>query len=227
MYADEAKIWSRVQCGREDGVVGSLAARGVVEGDWSGVWQPAHGAGRATVLAKKEGSVEDLELSPDGEWLLARGADGPPLLLSTKGGAAEPLLWGSYQFLNGKDSVLLVVTNAGEVLTIDSDLMTRFHRKIEADSRSVRVISPEGSWILTQPWDGDSRLWSTRPEAEPLTLLRERRGQVAAGASPDGQVAGYRRQRRPNLGVQDGARSGLTSREALAGHAVLSQHRRT
>ena len=39
MYADEAKIWSRVQCGREDGVVGSLASRGVVEGDWSGVWQ--------------------------------------------------------------------------------------------------------------------------------------------------------------------------------------------
>ena len=39
VYADEAKIWSRVQCGREDGVVGSLAARGVVEGDWSGVWQ--------------------------------------------------------------------------------------------------------------------------------------------------------------------------------------------
>ena len=33
------KIWSRVQCGREDGVVGSLASRGVVEGDWSGVWQ--------------------------------------------------------------------------------------------------------------------------------------------------------------------------------------------
>ncbi len=26
-------------CGREDGVVGALAARGVAEGDWAGVWQ--------------------------------------------------------------------------------------------------------------------------------------------------------------------------------------------
>ncbi len=39
VYADEAKIWSRVQHGREDGVVGSLAARGVIEGYWPGVWQ--------------------------------------------------------------------------------------------------------------------------------------------------------------------------------------------
>jgi len=37
--ADEAKISSRVQYGREDGVVGSLAARGVVESDWAGVWK--------------------------------------------------------------------------------------------------------------------------------------------------------------------------------------------
>ena len=37
--ADEAKILSRVQYGREDGVVGPLAARGVVEIDWSGVRQ--------------------------------------------------------------------------------------------------------------------------------------------------------------------------------------------
>ena len=28
VYADEAKKWSRVQCGREDGDVGSLAGRG-------------------------------------------------------------------------------------------------------------------------------------------------------------------------------------------------------
>ncbi len=37
--ADEAKLWSRVQYGREDGVVGSLAARGVDESDWASVWQ--------------------------------------------------------------------------------------------------------------------------------------------------------------------------------------------
>ena len=36
--SDEARISSRVQYGREDGVVGSLAARGVVESDWAGVW---------------------------------------------------------------------------------------------------------------------------------------------------------------------------------------------
>jgi hypothetical protein len=37
--ADEAKISSRVQYVREDGVVGPLAARRVVESDWSGVRQ--------------------------------------------------------------------------------------------------------------------------------------------------------------------------------------------
>ena len=37
--SDEAKILSRVQYGREDGVVGSLAAWGVVESDWAGFWQ--------------------------------------------------------------------------------------------------------------------------------------------------------------------------------------------
>ena len=38
VYADDAKKWSRVQFGREDGALGPLATRGVVEGDWSGVW---------------------------------------------------------------------------------------------------------------------------------------------------------------------------------------------
>ena len=37
--AYEARISSRVQYGREDGAVGSLAARVVVESDWAGVWQ--------------------------------------------------------------------------------------------------------------------------------------------------------------------------------------------
>ena len=38
VYADDAKKRSRVQFGREDGALGPLATRGVVEGDWSGVW---------------------------------------------------------------------------------------------------------------------------------------------------------------------------------------------
>ncbi len=37
--ADEAKIWLGVQYRREDGVVGPLATRGVVESDRAGVWQ--------------------------------------------------------------------------------------------------------------------------------------------------------------------------------------------
>src|SRR5262252_2445737 len=36
---DGAKICSRFQCGRERGVVGALAARGVAQGDWASVWQ--------------------------------------------------------------------------------------------------------------------------------------------------------------------------------------------
>ena len=36
--ANEATISSRVQYVREDGVMGSLAARGIVEGVWPGVW---------------------------------------------------------------------------------------------------------------------------------------------------------------------------------------------
>src|ERR1039458_660593 len=36
---DGSKISSRFHCGRENGVVGSLAARGVAECDWAGVWQ--------------------------------------------------------------------------------------------------------------------------------------------------------------------------------------------
>jgi hypothetical protein len=38
VYADESKIPSRFHYGREDGVVGSLAAGGVAESDWASVW---------------------------------------------------------------------------------------------------------------------------------------------------------------------------------------------
>jgi hypothetical protein len=34
-----SKISSRFYCGREDGVMGSLAARGVFERDWTSIWQ--------------------------------------------------------------------------------------------------------------------------------------------------------------------------------------------
>jgi hypothetical protein len=34
-----SKISSRFYCGREDGVMGSLAARGVSERDWTSIWQ--------------------------------------------------------------------------------------------------------------------------------------------------------------------------------------------
>src|ERR1019366_3205137 len=36
---DQSKISSRFHCGREDRVVGSLAAGGVAQSDWAGVWQ--------------------------------------------------------------------------------------------------------------------------------------------------------------------------------------------
>ena len=36
---DGTKLSSRFQCGREVGALGSLAARGVVAIDWTGVWQ--------------------------------------------------------------------------------------------------------------------------------------------------------------------------------------------
>ena len=39
VYCDGTKITSRFHCGREDGVVGSLATRGISEGDWACVWQ--------------------------------------------------------------------------------------------------------------------------------------------------------------------------------------------
>src|ERR1017187_6636598 len=39
VYGDESKISSRFHCGRENGVVGSLAAGGVAQSDWAGVWQ--------------------------------------------------------------------------------------------------------------------------------------------------------------------------------------------
>ena len=39
VYLDGSEIWSRFHCGREDGVMGSLASRGIAEGDWAGVWQ--------------------------------------------------------------------------------------------------------------------------------------------------------------------------------------------
>jgi hypothetical protein len=34
-----SEISSWFHCGREDGVVGSLAAGGVAQSDWAGVWQ--------------------------------------------------------------------------------------------------------------------------------------------------------------------------------------------
>src|SRR5258708_10556885 len=37
--SDGSGISSRVYNGREDGVMGSLAARRVAEGDWAGVWE--------------------------------------------------------------------------------------------------------------------------------------------------------------------------------------------
>src|SRR6476659_8792147 len=39
VYGDGSKISSRVHCGREDGVMGSLEARGIAEGDWTSFWQ--------------------------------------------------------------------------------------------------------------------------------------------------------------------------------------------
>jgi hypothetical protein len=36
---DKSKISSRFHCGRESGVVGSLAARGVAKSDWASVWK--------------------------------------------------------------------------------------------------------------------------------------------------------------------------------------------
>src|SRR6516225_9820061 len=36
---DGPRNCSRFQCGGESGVVGSLAARGIAEGDWTSVWQ--------------------------------------------------------------------------------------------------------------------------------------------------------------------------------------------
>src|SRR5664279_2264188 len=39
VYGDGSKISSRVHCGREDGVMGSLEARRVAEGDRTSVWQ--------------------------------------------------------------------------------------------------------------------------------------------------------------------------------------------
>jgi hypothetical protein len=39
VWFDGSKISSRVHCGREDGIMGSLEARGVAEGDWTSFWQ--------------------------------------------------------------------------------------------------------------------------------------------------------------------------------------------
>jgi len=36
---DGSEVSSRVHCGREDGVVGSLAAGRVAQSDWASVWQ--------------------------------------------------------------------------------------------------------------------------------------------------------------------------------------------
>src|ERR1017187_3342984 len=39
VFGDMARISSRFHCGREDRVVGALAAGGVAQSDWAGVWQ--------------------------------------------------------------------------------------------------------------------------------------------------------------------------------------------
>src|ERR1019366_2257360 len=39
VFGDVARISSRFHCGRENGVVGPLAAGGVAQSDWAGVWQ--------------------------------------------------------------------------------------------------------------------------------------------------------------------------------------------
>jgi hypothetical protein len=39
VYGDGSKISSRVHCGRENGVMGSLEARGIAEGDRTSFWQ--------------------------------------------------------------------------------------------------------------------------------------------------------------------------------------------
>ena len=39
VFNDVPKISSGFYSGREDGVMGSLAARGVAEGDWTSIWQ--------------------------------------------------------------------------------------------------------------------------------------------------------------------------------------------
>jgi hypothetical protein len=42
VYGDESRISSRFHCGREGGVVGSLAKRGVAESDWASVSQSVY-----------------------------------------------------------------------------------------------------------------------------------------------------------------------------------------
>src|SRR5258706_2446720 len=71
---DGSGISSRVYNGREDGVMGSLAARGVAQGDRAGVWQAVIVDLFPGVTARWDSSSSSASLAVGSDALGTRGA---------------------------------------------------------------------------------------------------------------------------------------------------------
>jgi hypothetical protein len=71
--SDGSGISSRVYNGREDGVMGSLAARRVVEGDWAGVWVSRHRRFIPGLTARWNSSIPSASLVVGADALGTRG----------------------------------------------------------------------------------------------------------------------------------------------------------
>jgi hypothetical protein len=73
VFGDVARISSRFHCGREDRVVGSLAAGGIAQSDWASVWQAVIVYLLPVGPARRDSSGSPTSLAVGIDGLRARG----------------------------------------------------------------------------------------------------------------------------------------------------------
>src|ERR1019366_9667791 len=73
VFGDVARISSRFHCGREDRVVGSLAAGGIAQSDWASVWQAVIVYLLPVGPARRDSSGSPASLAVGIDGLRARG----------------------------------------------------------------------------------------------------------------------------------------------------------
>src|SRR5260370_1258078 len=148
-------ISSRVYNGREDGVMGSLAARRVAEGDWAGVWEAVIVDLFPGLTARWNSSIPSASL--------AVGADALGSPSRASGPAAQPSILpiDVPQCL----SISPRVPRASAPTASDAEGMDEFHRAVRPGNKSTMTAyqTPAQSPSATRRAASDPITPSSRP----------------------------------------------------------------